>query len=257
MLQDNLRTVGFVWRRIPGISQHKLGLESLYSDSFDKWSNYFLKRYEQDCKDDEQLFKDQTDLLLREGAERIYVAPEAVGSIKLKILDRLIKEIPAGTFVLVPSWGDLCSPSMVDQFVANASLQERYFILPIHKSLRLMPTSEIQQVHKSWVVDSIQNTYVSTSSKRDLILELQEQGLSPEQIQLELGISKSTYYRQLDSAVPIADRKKQILDLLANNKSPVEIQASLGISSSTYYRIMGQMTFSDSTGNTVHPKPEK
>ena len=257
MVQGDLRMVGFVWRRIPGISQFKLGLESLYSDSFDKWSSHFLKRYEQDCKNDEQRFKDQTDLLRREGAERIYVAPEAVGSIKLKVLERLLREIPIGTFVLVPSWGDLCSPSMVDQFVAEASLQERYFILPIHKSLILMPSSEIQQVHKSWVVDSIQNTYVSTSSKRDQILALQEQGLSPEQIQLELGMSKSTYYRQLDAAAPMIDRKKQILDLLALNKTPVEIQASLGISSSTYYRIMGQMTFSDSTGNQVVPKPEK
>jgi DNA-binding CsgD family transcriptional regulator len=256
MVQGELRMVGFVWRRIPGISQHKLGLETLYRDSFDKWSSYFLARYEQECKNDEQRFKEQTDLLLREGAERLYVAPEAVGSIKLKILERLLREIPVGTFVLVPSWGDLCSPSMVDQFVADASLQERYFILPIHKSLRLMPSSEIQQVHKSWVVDSIPNTYVSTSSKRDQILALQEQGLSPEQIQLELGMSKSTYYRQLDAATPIIDRKKQILDLLAKSMTPVEIQASLGISSSSYYRIMGQMTFSDSHGNQFVHKPE-
>jgi DNA-binding CsgD family transcriptional regulator len=249
--------VGFVWRRIPVISQHKLGLEPLHPESFDSWSSDLLFRYEDRCHRYLSALTEQTALLESEGAEHIFVAPEAIGSVKLKVLDRLLRDLPQGTFILVTSWGNLGSQSIVEEIVTTASSQGWFFILPSHKSLRNMPPSDVPQVHKSWVIDSIGNSYVSSSSRRYQILALQEQGLSPEEIQLELGISKSTYYRQLDSNAPVIDKKKQVLELLQIGKSPVEIQASLGISSSTYYRLMGQLTFSDSTGSQVFPKPEK
>lgn len=249
--------VGFVWRRIPGISQHKLGLEPLHYESFGSWSSELLFRYEEQCIRYERALRDQTDLLEKEGVDYTFVAPEAIGSVKLKVLDRLLRDLAPGTFILVTSWGNLGSQSIVEEIVTSASSQGWFFILPKHKSLRNMPPSDIPQVHKSWVIDSIGNSYVSSSSRRYQILALQEQGLSPEEIQLELGISKSTYYRQLDSNVPVINKKKQVLELLQIGKSPVEIQASLGISSSTYYRLMGQMTFSDSLGNQVSPNPEQ
>ena len=248
--------VGFVWRRIPVISQHKLSLEPLHPESFDSWSSEMLFRYEDRCRRYLSALTEQTALLESEGAEHIFVAPEAIGSVKLRVLDRLLRDLPQGTFILVTSWGNLGSQSIVEEIVTTASSQGWFFILPSHKSLRNMPPSDIPQVHKSWDIDSIGNSYVSSSSRRYQILALQEQGLSPEEIQLELGISKSTYYRQLDSNAPVIDKKKQVLELLQIGKSPVEIQASLGISSSSYYRIMGQMSFNDSRDNQVVPKQE-
>lgn len=249
--------VGFAWRRIPGISQHKLGLESLFYSSFDKWSHSFLQRYDLECARSEHELQEQIALFEREGVLRKYVAPEGVGSVKLKVIDRLLRELNPGTFVLVASWGLLGSQSIVEQIVTEALEQDCFFILPQHKSIRLLPPTERRAAHKSWVLDSIVSSYTSASSKRDQILALQEQGMSPEDIQLELGMSKSTYYRHLDSTVPVSSKRKQLIELLNNGHTPTEIQARLGMSSSTYYRILGQMTFSDTSGNTIHPKQEK
>lgn len=249
--------VGFLWRCIPIISQHKIALESLCPDSFDRWSNLLLNRYNEELVRFESQLVEQSNLLEKEGVERLYVAPEAIGSIKLKVVHRLLKELSPGTFILVPSWGNLGSRSIVGEIVNAGFSQNRFFILPSQKSLMHIHPSEIKQAYQSWVIASIENSYVSVTSRRDQILSLQEQGWSPEEIQVELGISKSTYYRQLESPIPAVNRRKQIIELYENGLTPTEIQARLGISSSTYYRIMEQVAFSDSSGNVISPKQEK
>lgn len=239
--QNTPVTIGFAWRRIATISQHLLANDVIGAVSFDEWCQHFINQYDEKCAQYEKLLTEQVETLRSVGVSHVFIVPEALGTTKLDVFNRLMRELPSGSFLLVTSWNDFGPPSIVIPFVEKAAKQQIYVILPSHTSLRLLPMPAVPMAHQDWVIDQIAQSYSNPRSRRDQILALQEQGMSADQIQLDLGISKSAYYRHIDAAAPMVERSKLMKELLTQNKTQAEIQAILKISNSTYYRILAQM----------------
>lgn len=186
--------VGLVWRNIPKISQHKLSYSSNAND-FENWCNETISDYQKLNIEYALLAKDETKLLNDLGCSKVVVVPDAVGNVRTVLFKKLISNLPEYTFVLLKSFEGFGNTVVLKDCMDLAVSQKIYIITEKHLGLLHFPNDYIDEVYYDW----IQKYSFSNFSKRNNIKQklnrLLNDGLSPIQIQEELGISKSTFYR--------------------------------------------------------------
>jgi DNA-binding CsgD family transcriptional regulator len=192
--------VGFVWRQIPVLSQFKLENEYGPEDEFVPWAQRILKDYERRCANAAEECSRSVELLTLHGCHRVVVCPDAIGSVRLVLFDRLLDELPKESFLMVSSWGDFGSESTVLDCVDRALAQKVYVITEQHLSLQYLPADRLDEAYRSMVRPQIYGGYRVRRSRTEQITELLEQGLTPVEIQEQLKVSKSTYYRLMAEA---------------------------------------------------------
>lgn len=196
----NRMLVGFVWRQIPVLSQFKLENEYGPEDEFVPWAQRILKDYERRCANAAEECSRSVEFLTLHGCNRVVVCPDAIGSVRLVLFDRLLDELPKESFLMVSSWGDFGSESTVLDCVDRALAQKVYVITEQHLSLQYLPADRLDEAYRSMVRPQIYGGYRVRRSRTEQITELLEQGLTPVEIQEQLKVSKSTYYRLMAEA---------------------------------------------------------
>ena len=187
--------LGFVWRQIPVVSQFKLEKEYNSDDRFMPWSKRVIEDYERRCADAASECKAAVQMLKEQGCQDVVVSPDAIGSMRLVLFDRLLSELPEQSFLMVTSWGDFGTESMVLDCVDRALTKRIYVITEQHLSLQYLPTDHLDEAYRSLVRPQISGGYRIRRSRREQITDLLTQGLTAIQVQERLKISKSTYYR--------------------------------------------------------------
>ena len=191
-MKQNL--IGLVWRNIPKISQHKLSYSSNAND-FENWCNETINDYQKLNIEYALLAKDETKFLNDLGCSKVVIVPDAVGNVRTVLFKKLISNLPEYTFVLLKSFEGFGNTVVLKDCMALAVSQKIYIITDKHLGLLHFPNDCIDEVYYDW----IQKYSFSNFSKRNNIKQklnrLMNDGLSPIQIQEELGISKSTFYR--------------------------------------------------------------
>ena len=187
--------LGFVWRQIPVVSQFKLEKEYNSDDRFMPWSKRVIEDYERRCADAASECKAAVQMLKEQGCQDVVVSPDAIGSMRLVLFDRLLSELPEQSFLMVTSWGDFGTESMVLDCVDRALAKRIYVITEQHLSLQYLPTDHLDEAYRSLVRPQISGGYRIRRSRREQITDLLTQGLTAIQVQERLKISKSTYYR--------------------------------------------------------------
>ncbi len=227
-------TVGLVWRKIPQVSQYKLGATMPSQGSFDQWTKHFLDTYDHDVEDCNALLERHRRSLLESGCQHIFVAPEAVGAIKKRIFDSLLNELQHHTILIVPSWADFGTQNFVSQAVREAALRQIYIATTEHKALLQISVNDLGTVHKSWVAATLLPANASNLQKREQVIRLLDSGMSPEEIQQELGISRSTYYRYCYNPHSASHLIKSIHYYTAEGRSEEQIIELLRIDEELY-----------------------
>lgn len=187
--------VGFVWRQIPVLSQFKLEKEYGPEDNFVPWSQRIIDDYERRCASATEECKTSVQLLKSFGCTSVVVSPDAVGSIRLVLFDRLLSELPKQSFLMVTSWGDFGGESIVLDCVDRALAKSVYVITEQHSSLQYLPSDHLDEAYRSLVRPQITGGFRVRRSRKEQITDLLAQGLTAVQVQERLKISKSTYYR--------------------------------------------------------------
>jgi hypothetical protein len=187
--------VGFVWRQIPVLSQFKLENEYGPEDEFVPWAQRILKDYERRCANAAEECSRSVELLTLHGCHRVVVSPDAVGSLRLVLFDRLLAELPERSFLMVNSWGDFGGESMVLDCVERALLKGVYVITEQHLSLLHLPDDYLEEAYRNLVIPQITGGFRVRLSRKEQITALLAKGLTPLEVQERLKISKSTYYR--------------------------------------------------------------
>ena len=191
----NRNLVGFVWRQIPVVSQFKLEKDYGHDDSFDSWAKSTIDDYERRCCEAATECEESVNLLKSKGCTNVVVSPDAIGSIRLVLFDRFLAEIAPLTFVMVTSWGDFGSESIVLDFVDRALARNVLVITDQHLSLMDMPDDRLYEAYNNLVRPQIIGGYRYRRSRQEQVIELLRRGMTPIEIQEQLKISKSTYYR--------------------------------------------------------------
>jgi hypothetical protein len=197
----NRLLIGFVWRQIPVISQHKLEKEFRDHDWFMRWSQRVIEDYEHRCSEAASECLASVELLKSKGCKEVVVSPDAIGSMRLVLFDRLLKDLPAQSFLMVTSWGDFGTESMVLDCVDRALTKDIYVITEQHLSLMHLTDEHLDEAYRNLVRAQITGGYRIRRSRREKIDDLLAQGLTAIQVQERLKISKSTYYRLMSDDV--------------------------------------------------------
>ncbi len=192
--------IGFVWRQIPVLSQFKLEKEYRPDDKFMVWSNRVIEDYERRCVVAAEECLSSVQLLKSYGCTDVVVSPDAIGSVRLVLFDRLLDELPKESFLMVSSWGDFGSESTVLDCVDRALAQKVYVITEQHLSLQYLPADRLDEAYRNMVRPQISGGYRVRRSRTEQITELLDQGLTPVEVQEQLKVSKSTYYRLMAEA---------------------------------------------------------
>ena len=241
----NNTTVGLVWRKIPQISQYKLGATMPSQGSFDQWTKHFLDTYDHDVEECNALLERHRGVLIESGCQHVFVAPEAVGAIKKKIFDSLLSELQRHTILIVPSWADFGTQNFVSQAVREAALKQIYIATTAHKALLQISVNDLETVHKSWVTATLTPSNAGNLQKREQVIRLITSGLSPEEIQQELGISRSTYYRYSSNLHSAGDLLKRLHIYSAEGHSDEMIMALLNIDEELYKELTSKDALKD------------
>ncbi len=193
--------LGFVWRQIPVVSQFKLEKEYNSDDRFMPWSKRVVEDYERRCIDAADECEASVRLLMQQGCNDVVVSPDAIGSLRLVLFDRLLAELPEQSFLMVTSWGDFGTESMVLDCVDRALAKKIFVITEQQLSLQYLPADHLEEAYRSLVRPQITGGYRIRRSRQEQINDLLVQGLTSIQIQERLKISKSTYYRIMTDAI--------------------------------------------------------
>jgi hypothetical protein len=195
---------GFVWRQIPALSQFKLEKDYCSEDKFVPWSQRIIEDYERRCTLAAEDCRRSVELLKSLGCQQVVVSPDAVGSMRLVLFDRLLAELPKHSLLMVTSWGDFGGESMVLDCVDRALAKSVYVITEQHLSLQYLPLDHLDEAYRSLVQPQITGGFRVRLSRKDQITDLLAQGLTATEVQERLKISKSTYYRLMaDGTVKI------------------------------------------------------
>ena len=233
-MKQNL--IGLVWRNIPKMSQHKLSYSSNAND-FENWCNETINDYQKLNIEYALLAKDETKFLNDLGCSKVVIVPDAVGNVRTVLFKKLISNLPEYTFVLLKSFEGFGNSVVLKDCMDLAVSQKIYIITEKHLSLMHFPNDVVDEVYYDWIrKNSFFNFSKSNNIKRK-INSLMNDGLSPIQIQKELGISKSSFYRLSEMKSISLQRNEKLKHLLSLGKSPRQIQQELEISNSTYYRL--------------------
>ena len=233
-MKQNL--IGLVWRNIPKMSQHKLSYSSNAND-FENWCNETISDYQKLNIEYAILAKDETKFLNDLGCSKVVVVPGAVGNVRTVLFQKLISNLPEYTFVLLKSFEGFGSSVVLKDCMDLAVSQKIYIITEKHLSLMHFPNDVVDEVYYDWIR---KNSFLNFSKRNNIkrkISSLMNDGLSPIQIQKELGISKSSFYRLSEMKSISLQRNEKLKHLLSLGKSPRQIQQELEISNSTYYRL--------------------
>ena len=234
-MKQNL--IGLVWRNIPKMSQHKLSHSSDAND-FENWCNETISNYEKLIKKYASLAKDETNFLTNLGCSKVIVIPDAVGNVRTILFKKFISNLPEYTFVLMKSFEGFGSSVILKDCMDFAVSQKIYLITEKHLSLLHFPNECLDEVYYDWIRKSAFIDFSKRNNIKRKINSLMHDGLSPTQIQEELGISKSSFYRLAEiKSISYKQRNEKLKLLLSLGKSPMQIQQELKISNSTFYRI--------------------
>ena len=233
-MKQNL--IGLVWRNIPKMSQHKLSYSSNAND-FENWCNETISDYQKLNIEYAILAKDETKFLNDLGCSKVVVVPGAVGDVRTVLFKKLISNLPEYSFVLLKSFEGFGNSVVLKDCMDLAVSQKIYIITEKHLSLMHFPNDVVDEVYYDWIR---KNSFLNFSKRNNIkrkISSLMNDGLSPIQIQKELGISKSSFYRLSEMKSISLQRNEKLKHLLSLGKSPRQIQQELEISNSTYYRL--------------------
>ena len=233
-MKQNL--IGLVWRNIPKMSQHKLSYSSNAND-FENWCNETISDYQKLNIEYAILAKDETKFLNDLGCSKVVVVPGAVGDVRTVLFKKLISNLPEYSFVLLKSFEGFGNSVVLKDCMDLAVSQKIYIITEKHLSLMHFPNDVVDKVYYDWIR---KNSFLNFSKRNNIkrkISSLMNDGLSPIQIQKELGISKSSFYRLSEMKSISLQRNEKLKHLLSLGKSPRQIQQELEISNSTYYRL--------------------
>ena len=233
-MKQNL--IGLVWRNIPKMSQHKLSYSSNAND-FENWCNETISDYQKLNIEYAILAKDETKFLNDLGCSKVVVVPGAVGDVRTVLFKKLISNLPEYSFVLLKSFEGFGNSVVLKDCMDLAVSQKIYIITEKHLSLMHFSNDVVDKVYYDWIR---KNSFLNFSKRNNIkrkISSLMNDGLSPIQIQKELGISKSSFYRLSEMKSISLQRNEKLKHLLSLGKSPRQIQQELEISNSTYYRL--------------------
>lgn len=191
----NRNVVGFIWQKIPIISQYKLKTnQNNFMDFCDETLSDY-KRNVLECFDSTNTLKNQLE---QNGCSRVVVVPEAVGSIRTNLFEHFLSDIPEYSFVMVANYEGFGNSRVLYSCMDLAFRKNIFLITPEHRPMINLPDADIKNVYLSWV----RNGKISNNSfnmlRKAKMEQLLEKGFTSKQIAVELGISKSTYYRMLE-----------------------------------------------------------
>jgi hypothetical protein len=186
--------VGLVWRKIPKVSQHKLSYSSNAND-FENWCNETISDYQKLNIEYALIAKDETELLKDLGCSKVVVVPDAVGNVRTVLFKKFISNLPEYTFVLLKSFEGFGNTVVLKDCMDLAVSQKIYIITEKHLSLLHFPNNYIDEVYYDWIQKYSFSNFSKSNNIKQKLNRLLNDGLSPIQIQEELGISKSTFYR--------------------------------------------------------------
>jgi hypothetical protein len=230
--------VGFAWRSVPIVSQYKTVAALDSHDDFTLICERLLREYERELEQSKEEVIQNKSTLEAAGCEKIFIAPDCIGHVKLKAIDLLLSQLIDGSVLMVPSWEHLGTHSFVLQCL-RASIEERvYIITPEHKALIYIPEPERARVHRSWVENSVRRETVGNPDTREQVLDMLRSGHSAADIQQTLGISRSAYYRYAKSELSIALLLKQYVALRAQGHTGEQIMEELSITEDTYFELI-------------------
>jgi hypothetical protein len=191
----NRAIIGFVWRHIPVVSQYKLENGYGPEDTFLHWSQKVIDDYENQCAIAARECETSKAVLTSLGCTEVVVSPDATGSLRLVLFDRLLAELPPYTFLMVTSWDDLGKGSVLVDYADRALTKKVFVVTPNHLSLNHMPDDVLVEAYKNLVRPQIAPGTHTQSKRSSQIAYLLAQGLTATEVQERLKISKSTYYR--------------------------------------------------------------
>jgi len=203
-IQTKNNLVGFVWQKTPVMSQYLLQKESKDGKTFEQWCKESIEQYHKSYNDILIDTKNEIEHLDKLGCYKTIVAPEPVGKTRYLIFKRLVSELPKNTFILVKSFAGFGCIQILKECMDLASEKNIYLITEQHLSLMILPENVRDEVYRNWVYKSncVTSRTRRTRVLREKALELIENGMTYDNAQNELGVSRSTFYRLL------ADGKK-------------------------------------------------
>ena len=191
----NCDVVGFIWQKIPTISQYKLkNNQSNFIDFCDETVNDY-KRDFLECFNITNALKNQ---LKQNGCSRVVVVPEAVGSIRTNLFEHFLSDIPEYSFVMVSNYEGFGNSIVLYACMDLALKKNIFLITPEHRPIINLPNGDIKHVYLSWVRNNKTSNNAFNVLRKVKMEQLLEKGFTSKQIQVEMGISKSTYYRILE-----------------------------------------------------------
>ena len=191
----NCDVVGFIWQKIPTISQYKLkNNQSNFIDFCDETLNDYKRNF-LECFNTTTALKNQ---LKQNGCSRVVVVPEAVGSIRTNLFEHFLSDIPEYSFVMVSNYEGFGNSIVLYACMDLALKKNVFLITPEHRPIINLPIGDIKHVYLSWVRNNKTSNNAFNVLRKVKMEQLLEKGFTSKQIQVEMGISKSTYYRILE-----------------------------------------------------------
>jgi hypothetical protein len=191
----NCDVVGFIWQKIPTISQYKLkNNQSNFIDFCDETLNDYKRNF-LECFNTTNALKNQ---LKQNGCSRVVVVPEAVGSIRTNLFEHFLSDIPEYSFVMVSNYEGFGNSIVLYACMDLALKKNVFLITPEHRPIINLPIGDIKHVYLSWVRNNKTSNNAFNVLRKVKMEQLLEKGFTSKQIQVEMGISKSTYYRILE-----------------------------------------------------------
>jgi hypothetical protein len=187
--------VGLVWRNIPKVSQYKLStnndnnFENFCAKTIDDYHKLYIE-YSIQAKNEKQYLMDL-------GCSKVVTVPHAVGNTKTILFNKFISELPEYSFVLLKSFSGFGNTLTLHDCMDSAVSRKIYIITEKHLGLMHFPNECIGEVYYDWIRKNSYTKSFNINDKQEKINDLIGQGLSANQIQSELGISKSAYYRMV------------------------------------------------------------
>jgi hypothetical protein len=188
--------VGYCVRRFAPVS-HYILKNGPDGANFDEWATTFIDRYDQSYQRRKESTVEEVEMLQQLGCAKVSVAPEAMGSLRVDLWTNFISEQTRGTFVVVTSWSNFCPDAMLPEMLEIAKNNGCFVIKPEHLPLTRLPLSddELQNAYQSWVMSGLGPDDESDAVRIEQIMRMVSEGRSTADIQVELGISRSTLFR--------------------------------------------------------------
>ena len=205
--------VGFCVRRFATVS-HYILRNGPDGAKFDNWATTFIERYDQSYQQRMLSTMKEVELLEQLGCSKVSIAPEAMGTLRVDLWRSFISEQSKGTFILVTSWSNLCPEAMLPEMLEIAKSNGCYVIKPEHLPLTRLPMSEdeLQTAYSSWVLSGLGPDDESDAARIEQLQKLLADGRSTADIQVEMGISRSTFFRLKGKMKPGFRRISEAID---------------------------------------------